>query len=280
MNQRLLENESFKTIENQRIMTHWHGSIELIRVQKGRMHCLINGQKHTIKTGDVCMINTRRLHRIYCDANGNCEFQRLMIDPNLFTAERPIYEKYIEPVLSDDRFSHLISKAGSAFAREVITLLNEIARLEEEQPLAYELNVIALLHMLFQRFYEAYHSGKKNNAPLPQGDLLLHHRMLDYIYQNYAEKITLDDIAAAGNVSRSKCCNVFKEYAQRSPMEFLNLYRLEVSTDQLRETDESISNISLACGFGQQSYYNRLFQREYGMTPREYRIQRKKEVRR
>lgn len=64
---------------------------------------------------------------------------------------------------------------------------------------------------------------------------------------------------------------LFKKYTQNSPIEFLNLYRLEVSTSFLKNTTDNISTISLNCGFGQQSYYNRLFIREYGITPKEYR---------
>ena len=51
----------------------------------------------------------------------------------------------------------------------------------------------------------------------------------------------------------------------------LLLIFLIFSASLLRNTNESISSIAFACGFGQQSYYNRLFLREYGMTPKEYR---------
>ena len=39
----------------------------------------------------------------------------------------------------------------------------------------------------------------------------------------------------------------------------------------LKDTTESITSISISCGFGQPSYYNRLFLKEYKMTPKEYR---------
>ncbi|MBO6047992.1 MAG: AraC family transcriptional regulator, partial [Erysipelotrichaceae bacterium] len=75
------------------------------------------------------------------------------------------------------------------------------------------------------------------------------------------------------SISKSKCCNVFKEYANHSPIDFLNLYRLKVSTDKLKNSIDSIASIAHGIGFSQQSYYNRLFLREYGITPKEYRQQ-------
>ena len=96
-------------------------------------------------------------------------------------------------------------------------------------------------------------------------------KMVQYIYKNFSDRITLDEISNAGGVSRSKCCRVFKQYLQQSPVDFLNLYRLEVSCRLLRDTKESISVVAQLCGFGQQSYYNRLFLRKYNCTPKEYR---------
>ena len=102
-------------------------------------------------------------------------------------------------------------------------------------------------------------------------DILIYRRINDFITRNYTRKLTLDEIAASGNISRSKCCALFQEYAGHTPINFLNLYRLKASTELLRNTTDSIASIALACGFIQQSYYNRLFLREYGMTPKEYR---------
>lgn len=97
--------------------------------------------------------------------------------------------------------------------------------------------------------------------------------MVSYLYQHYSEKITLDDIAASGHVSRSKCCRIFKHYLQQSPIDFLNAYRLKVSCSLLASTDKSITEIALACGFNHLSYFSKYFAENYGCTPREYRKQ-------
>ena len=90
-------------------------------------------------------------------------------------------------------------------------------------------------------------------------------------YKNYADKISLSDIAEYGNVSISKCSRMFNLYTKHSPIDFLNLYRLEIASNLLRSTDQSISQISSSCGFDQQSYFNRMFKKEYGCTPLAYR---------
>ena len=85
------------------------------------------------------------------------------------------------------------------------------------------------------------------------------------------EKLSLDEIAASGNVSRSKCCRIFKHYLQQSPIDFLNAYRLKISCSLLTATDKSVTEIALACGFNNLSYFSKYFCQHYGCTPRAYR---------
>ncbi|MDO4325060.1 MAG: helix-turn-helix transcriptional regulator [bacterium] len=92
-----------------------------------------------------------------------------------------------------------------------------------------------------------------------------------YQYEHYQDSLTLNEIAASANISRSKCCIIFKRYLQLSPVEFLNKYRLEVSRYLLIHTHSSISQIAISCGFNHLSYFSKLFLREYGCTPTKYR---------
>ena len=169
-------------------------------------------------------------------------------------------------VVADER---LLPQLGDAVL-DPGQLVDEITELHKSQPDAWELTIIGLLHLMFQKIHLAYTTSAGELEPL-DADAALQRRMSTFIYSHYSEKITLDDIAAAGAVSRSKCSKVFKQYLHKSPIDFLNLYRLEVATRLLKNTRESISSISSSCGFGQQSYFNRMFGRTYGCTPREYR---------
>ena len=64
---------------------------------------------------------------------------------------------------------------------------------------------------------------------------------------------------------------VFKEETGQTFVGYLNDYRLTAATYFLRETDESIGNIAVSCGFDNGSYFIRRFRARYGKTPSEYR---------
>lgn len=260
---------SFDEIENKNILSHWQDNIELIRVMAGKVNCLINGRVYVLRAGDICAVNQKQVHRIYNGDIKETEFQTVIIDPKVLTADREICDKYIEPLLNNDEFSHIIGQQGRTFTKHIVQLMDRIVDLENRKPLAYELEKIAFIHMIFFELYTAYMSRKKSVIGY-DSDMLIYRKMADYIYENYVDKISLKDIADSGNVSRNKCCSIFKKFTQYSPINFLNNYRLEESLKML-QSDEDIGSIAYNCGFGQQSYYNRLFLRHYGCTPKEYR---------
>ena len=263
-----LTTESFDEEENRRDLTHWHDRIELIRILTGNTHCVVNGKDICLSEGDICVINRQQLHMMYCD-EALCTFQRLLIDPVLFASNKTVYHQYLVPILTDHTFSYV--KAEKRETADFSSLLDRMTELTRTTPVAYELEMIAMVYLLFQRLFVLYLNEKGKTTAPPNTDLLLFQKMADYIYCNYRDKLELADIAAAGKVSKSKCGSVFKEYTGHTPVDFMNLYRLKMSADLLRSTDRSISEIASFCGFGQQSYFNRLFLREYEVTPKQYR---------
>lgn len=96
-------------------------------------------------------------------------------------------------------------------------------------------------------------------------------KMTEYIHNNYKEKLTIDTIANAGAVCRSKSCQLFQQYARMTPTTYVTKYRLSKSAELLRDTELSITEIASMCGFQSSSYYISLFKRKMGQTPLRYR---------
>lgn len=252
------------------VLPHWHAQIELIRVLTGTLSCTVNGLERRVGEGAICMVNRGQVHRITCADAAPCTVQTLMIDPSLLTGDRALREHVIDPMLDDERFTHAISSSQHALTREVANLMDTIAEFIAQQPDAYELAVVAFLHLMFQKLCCLRHALAGAPADQP-ADALIYRKMVAFIYERYAQKLALADIAAAGNVGRSKCSDIFTRYARHTPIEFLNLYRLETAAHLLRHSDDDIGQIALACGFSQQSYFNRRFLARYGVPPRTWR---------
>ena len=99
--------------------------------------------------------------------------------------------------------------------------------------------------------------------------------MTDYIDNNFAGTIKIEDLAQAGHVSRTRVFELFKQYASMNPHDFILSYRLDKADALLVRTRLSVLEIAMMCGFKTSSYFSKVFRKEKGVTPREYRKNRR-----
>ena len=277
MNQELplmIEKENFDT-HKQDELAHWHNSFELIEVVEGKFYCNVDGSEFLINKGNICIINRGRLHHIYTEDHNafKCRKKTIIFNPDYFIKDQNIYEKYILPLLEKDAFAHIQFNIKKGIGLDINTLMKEIEALEDEKPIGYELEEYSLIYKVIRYLYLAYQSSKQTIHTAYDANVQIQRNMTSFIHEHFGSKIGLEDIAEAGQVSKSTCIRLFHKYTGKSPIDFLNNYRLQMSAEKLVTTSEQITEIAYACGFGQPSYFNRLFLKEYNMTPNQYRKQ-------
>lgn len=92
-----------------------------------------------------------------------------------------------------------------------------------------------------------------------------------FMEQHYAEGITLEEIAKSVNLSSIYFHNLFTNAVGMSPHRWLTQLRIAQSKKLLWNSHIPISDIAEQCGFGCQQYFSRVFKKETGMTPGQYR---------
>ena len=252
-----LEEESVSGHKLHCDIAHKHNGIELIYTEKGKMNCQVGGESFILTKGDICFINRQQLHQLSCINKQECNHKTLIIDMSLLTANQSVYEKYLRPLIEEKNFAHVRFEGKSSPAAHISRYIDEIDVAKTDKPCGYELEIIGLMHRIVRQIYMAYCDGV-NVRPKLNRHSLIEEEMVSFIEQNYSGQISLDEIAGAGNVSRSQCIKIFKEFTGQSPIAFLNSYRLDVSRDMLRNTDMSIADVAINCGFNGQSYFKTL----------------------
>jgi len=97
------------------------------------------------------------------------------------------------------------------------------------------------------------------------------YRTIQYLQNHYASKLTLDEVANSVHISPTYLSRVFKREVGSSMVDFLNRIRIEKSKELLVDESARLIEVALQCGFESQSYFNRMFKQQCGMTPRQYR---------
>jgi AraC-like DNA-binding protein len=83
--------------------------------------------------------------------------------------------------------------------------------------------------------------------------------------------LSIDDLAAYMNLSRTQLYRKVKAVTGSSPVELLRTTRLKRAYELLLTTDKSVSEVAYAVGFSAPSYFTKCFKDEYGMVPGEVR---------
>ncbi len=263
--ERLLSN-----FADMRALCHWHDDIELLYIFDGEMNYDVNGHKYLLQKGDTIFINSRQLHYGYDNQKRECEFMVILIHPELFKASNHLYRRFVYPVLHYATDIVIIPQSDPS-GPKLSELFYQVRLCHQIRESCHEFRLLGFFHEIWSLIYKCCDIEEHIASGRENPDIQMQKQMVSYIYKHYQEHITLTDIAAAGMVSRSKCCKIFQKYLSQSPVSFLNDYRLEISCNLLSDTTFSITQIATSCGFNHLSYYSKMFLQRYGCTPNVFR---------
>lgn len=98
--------------------------------------------------------------------------------------------------------------------------------------------------------------------------------MLNFIQINFADNIDLQQIADSAFISRRECLRCFRHIVGMSPIQYVIELRIQKAKQLLLETDLSVSDIYIACGFQNQIYFTKIFRSRTGLSPMKFRNQK------
>ena len=262
--------EDLGKFENRCIDWHWHREFELVTVKRGIVQCSIGNISHILEEGDGIFINSGSIHRFASAGTGvipNVVFAPEFIAPD----SSLIQERFLAPFL-DSGISHMVLKTSIPWQKNILLTLLRLYGLCEDPTPTWELEAHAMVCQIWSGLYE--HRNEfvtMENTGTNRISQVRFRRMTYFIEQNYQKKLTLEDIAASVGVSKREALRCFQCSVPLSPIEYVNKCRLQKAWKLLLHTDLSITEIAERTGFESSSYFDRLFKREFHITPGKHR---------
>lgn len=99
-------------------------------------------------------------------------------------------------------------------------------------------------------------------------------RVLDYMFENLDEPISLDDLCRIAEVSISHFCTMFRQSTGVPPHQYLIQMRMQEATRLLENSPLSISEVGYSIGFGSPSQFSHAFRKVMRCSPQDYRKSR------
>lgn len=252
---------------------HWHDEYELLLIRTGEFDLVLDGEAIPLHAGDVAFIPAEALHG---GQPHSCIYECIVFDMRLLLKCNDHCKQQISQFRHHRLSLQTHFPAGHPVIRHTIPPMFDALR---AQCPGWEL---ITLGCLFQFLGEAYKFGAYAPADPAQGDgkrVLALKKVFELIEASYDTPLTLGDLAGAVHMSPKYFCRFFKDVVHRTPIDYLNYYRVEAACNEIAtslapEGDEpsgrTLTSIALDCGFGNLNYFIRQFKKYKGVTPGQY----------
>lgn len=250
------------------IPLHWHDEIQFVLVVKGEAVFQINEENLMVQEGEGLFINSGCLHMAKDLNDSACVYICLNVSPR-FVLSQELYTTFVSPYIQATNIPYLRLIPKELWAINILSSLMKINQLIKETPPYYEIDISHHLTLMWKNLimngiqleYEQPEMVKNNRMK----------QMLHWIHLHYAEKILLDDIARAGQLSRSECCRYFKRILKTSPLNYVTDYRIQKSLVLLQQPEANVTDVAYQVGFNSTSYFIDKFRKSVNMTPLAYK---------
>lgn len=251
------------------ITTHIHDCYEIFFFISGNVTYYIEGQAYSLKENDIIITNSRELHRIMLNSEEPFERKFIQFGP-----------EYIAPLqIEGYNLLHYIEnrKLGyfnkiDAFAAEEFGLYSNLELLEKhikkeapESPLMIKTILVQMLISINQILMshgtlvvEAFENNNKVNS------------ILNYINENYSQKITLDLLQDLFFINKYYLSHFFKKSTGFSVLEYTTYKRIMMAKELL-DKKLPITDVAATVGFSDYSNFYKAFKKIVGMSPQKYK---------
>lgn len=256
---------------------HWHRELEIIRVLKGELSVTVGKNERVLHKGDAVLVGCDTLHAAHPqnDRFCECQYQCVVWDIGGFIPSQPDCRDFLNGLLAGNRIILPDSDSDSEVLQDIHGLFSSMENLENMTGTRFD--VIASLYRLYGTLYRREKTQKVDSSRTVDENTARLKQALSLIRTSYHEDLTLARMAQVCDMSPQYFCSCFRSMTKRSPMEYLNDYRIMEAVKMLVNTDESVTRIAYACGFNDLSYFIKQFKNEKGMSPGKFRKQRIRE---
>lgn len=251
---------------------HWHRAVELFYMESGVLEYHTPSGAILFPAGSGGMLNANVLHMTKTPEGTARNIQLLHIFNASFIAGEHgsrIEEKYVAPLVTVPQLEIIELHPENPAQAQILELIRESFLIPEKE-FGYELMLREALSRIWLLLYEQARDMIERSGKADKGNDKIK-QMMVYIYEHYADKITIAELASSAFLSERECFRVFRDYLHMTPMDYIQSYRLQAACQMLARGHESVTEISHACGLGSSSYFGKIFHEYAHCTPSQYR---------
>lgn len=255
---------------------HTHNYIEVIYMCCGSTHHVIDGENVILKEGELLFLNQKAVQEIY-PAGENDVAVNFIILPEFFDhslkmmgEEKNLLRDFVIESLKgkDEASGYMHFKVADVLPVQNL-LENLIWSIWNRQPNKRSINQVTmgLLFLQLMNYTDRMETGTGGGKQRMMIDVL------SYVEEHYRDG-ELSELAGLLHCDFYWLSREIKKVTGKTYTDLVQEKRLNQAVYLLENTNMSVMEISMSVGYDNVSYFHRIFQRRFGVTPRKYRIER------
>ncbi len=243
---------------------HWHPYYEIIRIISGSFHLTLGNENRVLHAGDCVLITSGTLHG---GIPYDCVYECVVFDFQLLSRENHACAKTIQEI-ADGQMT--IFPFLTDYSQKILPNVKGLCHAMSKKRPGYTFAVQGYLYLILSIILEEnlYEKNVYDSASAVR--LTSIKNVLTYISENYAHPITLENLSRIAGMNPKYFCRYFKNMTERTPIDYLNYYRIECACEMLSTKDISIKETAISCGFNDESYFIKTFHKYKGVTPKQF----------
>lgn len=245
---------------------HWHSDIEICVFIKGSGTVVVNGEKYYAKAGEVYIVPSNALHDYYYDKSVNEEtgqFLCFIINKDYLARFYLALEEYEFPLpIKNEKIFQLF-----------VSMFEEF----NNKPIHYEKVIETYLLQIFIEIVRNCATKTKGEFKFDNNEIVLVKDVIKYLDDNFSAEISSINLKKAFPYSVDHIRRVFKKYTGKSITQYVNNAKCNKAMEMLESKQYSVTEVAIACGFNNLSYFTKIFKRYTGLNPSEQKRKNKKE---
>lgn len=260
------------------VRPHWHYFAEFIFMLRGSAEITCDGSTYIVHEGDFIVIHPSAVHSVFSVGGNYPLYAVLKLDllkfPSIVSyAPSPVdifkYARSNNMQIHFDRAAADLLKCSDIFT----DCINEISSFRYGSDVMLRSHIYRLIFSIVRQWIS---DGLGiDECPVSANDPYGIENITEYIDAHLEENIRVSDIADKCHISYSGFAAKFREQYGISCKEYIERMRIFRAEEYLRFTDYDLSFISQQTGFSDCSHFIRSFKKYRGITPKQFRSQKK-----
>lgn len=241
---------------------HWHKNMEIDYIVRGRMWTNLSGEDRDLYDGDYVLVNSETIHQT-CgkDPEEPVKYLVVLFSYNYMKTYFPTFDRYWFDVDRNEQVRARVRELLKAIVFEV----------ENPGDLS-TFKISCAMNQIMLYLFSKCRQPRPGDPDSPEDEDEPEYiaKAIDFIRENYRERISLEDISSFVGLTPTYFSRYFKATTNKTFKSYLNLMRLENTLVDIQQNGMNETRASLENGFPSVKAFIAVFKRVYGCAPSEY----------